>query len=104
MKCPECNTNMKEVKVKIQDADSLATSHQCLKCGHFDFEEDSIKKSIDEIKAKESPLKISQKLIKLSKDRLGIYINKDVMRSLNLSAGKEVFVSVPDKNHLVVEV
>ncbi len=49
MKCPECNTNMKEVKVKIQDADSLAISHQCLKCGHFDFEENSIKKSIDEI-------------------------------------------------------
>ena len=54
---------MKEIKVKIQDADSLATSYQCAKCGYFDFEENSINKAINEIKLKETPLVIKQKII-----------------------------------------
>ncbi len=102
MMCPECKAKMKEVKVKIQDADSLATSYQCSKCSYFDFEDKSINKAIDEIKQKESTLKIKQKIIKLSHDRLGMYINRDVARSLNLKGGEEVYVSVPDKKHLVV--
>ena len=104
MKCPKCNTQMKEVKVKIQDADSPVTSYQCIKCGYFDFEEKSINKAINEIKAKEPTLKIKQKIIKLSHDRLGMYINRDVARSLNLKGGEEVYVSVPDKKRLVVNV
>ena len=95
---------MNEVKVKVQDADSPVTSYQCGKCGYFDFEEKSIKKAINEIKSKEAPLKIKQKIIKLSHDRLGMYINRDVARSLNLKGGEEVYVSVPDKKRLVVDV
>lgn len=93
---------MKEIKVKIQDADSLATSYQCSECGYFDFEEKSIKKVIKEIKEKETPLKIKQKIIKLSHNRLGMYINRDIARSLNLKGGEEVYVSVPDKEHFVI--
>ena len=104
MKCPKCNAQMKEVKVKIQDADSPVTSYQCGKCGYFDFEEKSINKAIDEIKVRESTLKIKQKIIKLSHGRLGMYLNRDVARSLNLKGGEEVYVSVPDKKHLVVNV
>ncbi len=104
MQCPKCNSKMKEVKVKIQDADSLVTSYQCGKCGYFDFEDKSINKAINEIKAKESTLKIKQKIIKLSRGRLGMYINRDVARSLNLKGGEEVYVSIPDKKHLVVNV
>ena len=104
MKCPKCNAQMKEVKVKIQDADSPVISYQCGECGYFDFEEKSINKAINEIKVKEAPLKIKQKIIKLSHDRLGMYINRDVARSLNLRGGEEVYVSVPDKSHLVVNV
>ena len=103
-KCPKCDGKMKEVKVKIQDADSPVTSYQCAKCGYFDFEEKSINKAINEIKMKEMPLAIKQKIIKLSHDRLGMYINRDIARSLNLKGGEEVFVSVPDKKHLVVNV
>jgi len=95
---------MKEVKVKIQNADSPVTSYQCGKCGYFDFEDKSINKAINEIKAKEAPLKIKQKIIKLSHDRLGMYINRDVARSLNLKGGQEVYVSIPDKKHLVVDI
>ena len=104
MKCPKCSAKMKEVKVKVQDADSPVTSYQCPECDYFDFEEKSINKDIDEIKAKESALKIRQKIIKLSHDRLGMYINRDVARSLNLKGGEEVYVSVPDKKHMVVNI
>lgn len=104
MKCPKCDIQIKEVKVKIQDADSPVTSYQCGKCGYFDFEEKSMNKAINEIKLKESPLKIKQKIIKLSHDRLGMYINRDVARSLDLKGGEEVYVSVPDKKHIVVDI
>ncbi len=33
-----------------------------------------------------------------------MYINRDVARSLDLKGGEEVYVSVPDKRHLVVDV
>jgi hypothetical protein len=100
--CSQCSSTMKQVKVKIQDAESPVTSYQCSKCGYFEFEDSSMKKAIAEIKVKEETLQIRQKIIKLSQDRLGMYINRDVARSLNLKGGEEVFVSVPDKNHLVV--
>ncbi|MBI5065784.1 hypothetical protein HZA97_06105 [Candidatus Woesearchaeota archaeon] len=58
MKCQECNNLMKEVKVKIQDADSDVISYQCSKCGNFDFEEASIKKAITEIKVNEESNKL----------------------------------------------
>lgn len=102
MKCPKCKNQMKKIKVKIQDADSLVTSYQCGKCGYFDFEDESINKAIKEIKAKEAPLTIKQKIIKLSQDRLGMYFNRDVARSLKLKAGESVYVSVPDKKHIIV--
>jgi len=104
MNCPKCSARMRKIKVKIQDAESPVTSYQCGKCGYFDFEKKSINKAISEIKAKESPLKIRQKIIKLSHDRLGMYLNRDVVRSLGLKGGEEVYVSVPDKKHILVEV
>lgn len=102
-KCPQCGSLYKEVKVKIQDADSKVTSYQCGKCGYFEFEDKTIKKAIDEIKAKESLLKIRQKIIKLSHNRLGMYINKDIARTLNLKGGEEVYFSVPEKNKILIE-
>ena len=103
IKCPNCSSIMKEIKVKIQDADSLVNSYQCGKCGYFDFEDTSINKAINEIKLKETTLKIKQKVIKLSKDRIGMYFNRDVARSVDLKAGKEIYVSVPDKKHIVLK-
>jgi ribosomal protein S27AE len=51
--CPQCNSKLREIIVEIEDADSPVKSHQCGKCGYFDFEKKSIKKAIDEIKTKE---------------------------------------------------
>ncbi|MEK6932493.1 MAG: hypothetical protein AABW56_01720 [Nanoarchaeota archaeon] len=104
LKCPNCSNLMKEIKVKIQNADSLVTSYQCGKCGYFDFEDFSINKAINEIKLKEqSPLRIKQRVIKLSQGRIGMYFNQDVARSVNLKPGKEVYVSVPDKKHILIK-
>jgi hypothetical protein len=33
-----------------------------------------------------------------------MYINRDVARSLNLRGGEEVYVSVPDKRRMVVDI
>jgi len=87
MKCPKCNSGMKKAMVRIQDAKSPVISHQCIKCGYFDFEEKSINNAIREIKIKEAPLSIKQKIIKLSHGRLGMYLGKDIVRSLNLRGG-----------------
>ncbi|MBI4440275.1 hypothetical protein HY638_04860 [Candidatus Woesearchaeota archaeon] len=104
MNCPKCNSKLKRISVKVQDAESPVISYQCRECGYFDFEGKSINKAVQEIKTKESALRIRQKVIKLSHGRLGMYINKDVARSLNLKGGEEVYVSVPDKKHLLVAV
>ena len=99
MKCPS-----KMQEVKVQDAESLAKSYQCENCGYFDFEDSSIKKVLEEIKEREMTLKLRQKIIKLSHGRLEMYISKDVARSLNLKGGEEVFVSLPDKKHILVNI
>ncbi len=104
MQCPQCSSELKKIKVRIQEADSHVISYQCAKCGYFEFEEKSINKAIEEIKIKEAPLKIKQKIIKLSHDRLGMYINRDIARSLNLKGGEEVYVSMPDKKHIIINV
>ncbi|MFH1637623.1 MAG: hypothetical protein ABIB71_04340 [Candidatus Woesearchaeota archaeon] len=102
MKCPECKNKMKEIAVNIQDADTKVKSYQCSKCGFFDFEKKSMNKAIKEIKLKEQPLTIKQKVIKLSHNRIGMYFNKDVARCLNLKGGEDIYISVPDQNHIVL--
>ncbi len=102
MKCPKCEDNLRKIEVNVAGAKSKAVSYQCLNCDYFEFEPLSSKKVVEELR--EAPLKIKQKIIKLSQDRLGMYINKDVARSLNLKGGEEVYVSVPDKKHLVVDI
>ncbi|MBI5391165.1 hypothetical protein HZB02_06775 [Candidatus Woesearchaeota archaeon] len=94
---------MKSSWITIQDAKSPVLSHQCPKCSYFDFDGKTMEKAISEIKAKETALKMKQKIIKLSHNRLGIYLNKDVARTLHLKGGEEVLISVPDKHKLVVE-
>lgn len=103
MNCPQCHQNLKEIEVRIQDADSPVTSYQCGNCGYFDFEEKSMNRAITEIKTKDAVLKIKQRIIKLSQDRLGIYFNNNVVRSLGIRGGEEVYLSVPDRKHIVVE-
>jgi len=99
MNCPKCGSKLKEAKVKVEGAVKKVTSLQCPKCDYFSFEEKSAKEVIEELK---SPLTIKQKIIKLSQDRLGLYFNKDIIRSLNLKSGEEVYLAIPDKKHILV--
>ena len=104
MKCPNCKSELKKIKVEIEDAETKAISYQCPNCDFFSFEPETTLKIIKEIKAKESPLKIKQKIIKLSKNRLGMYFNKDIIESLKLKSGEEILVSVPDKKKVVLDI
>jgi len=104
MKCPNCKSELKKVKVEIEDAETKVISYQCLKCDYFTFEPETTLKVIRELREKESPLKIKQKIIKLSKNRLGMYFNKDIIESLKLKSGEEILVSVPEKKKLVLDI
>ena|SRR3989344_8544548 len=104
MKCPKCSSTIKKVSVDIEGSYQKAISYQCTKCDYFEFEEKSAAKVVKELKTKETTLKIRQKIIKLSQGRLGMYFNKNVVESLELKAGEEVYVSVPDKDHIVLKV
>lgn len=101
MRCPECNSNLRKVMVGVYGAENKVISYQCSKCDYFAFEPKSSKKIIQELR--ETPLKIKQKIVKISQDRLGIYLNRDVIRSLDLKKGGSIYVSVPDKKHIVLE-
>jgi len=101
MKCPKCDSDLKKIEVKVHGAKSKAVSYQCPDCDYFEFEPISSQKVVQELR--ESPLKIKQKIIKLSQERLGIYFNNNVVRSLNLKKGEEVYLSVPDEKHILLE-
>lgn len=101
MNCPKCNSKLRKVEVKVNGARNKAISYQCGKGDYFEFEPFSSKKVIEELR--ETPLKIKQKVVKLSQDRLGIYFNNNIVRSLNLKKGEEIYLSVPDKKHIVLE-
>lgn len=102
MRCPKCSSVLRKVEVSVHGATRKAVSYQCPKCSYFEFEPESSRKVVEELR--EAPLKIKQKIVKLSQDRLGIYFNSHVARSLNLKKGEEVYVSVPDRKHIVIEV
>lgn len=101
MLCPKCNSVLRKVDVKVYGAKSKAMSYQCTKCDYFEFEQKSSQKVLAELR--DSPLKIKQSIVKLSQDRLGIYFNSHVVRSLQLKKGESVYVSVPDEKHIVLE-
>ena len=102
MKCPKCEKNLRKIIVKVEGAEQKAVSFQCAGCEYVEFDPKSSAKIVQELKLKETPLKIKQKIVKLSGDRLGFYFNQNIVRSLNLKSGEEVLVSIPDNKHIVI--
>ena len=100
MKCPKCKSNLREVKVKVEGAKNRILSYQCTNCDYYEFENNSAEKTIQELR--EQDLKIKQKVIKLSNNRLGMYFNKHIIASLVLKSGEEISVTVPDKKHILI--
>ncbi|MBI4155459.1 hypothetical protein HY498_05240 [Candidatus Woesearchaeota archaeon] len=101
MKCPTCSSELRKTLVKVYGAENQVISYQCIKCDYFEFEKDSSKKVIEELR--ESPLKLKQKIIKLSHNRLGMYFNKNIIESIGLKKGENLLISVPDKKHILIE-
>ena len=102
MKCPRCESKIRKVKVAIEGTRLKAISMQCINCDYFVFDQKSMEKAIADIKSRENPIVIKQKIIKLSKDRLGTYFNKNIISSLGLKPGENVYISVPDKKHIII--
>ncbi len=100
-KCPECQATMRKIEVAVHGAKSKAISYQCSSCDYVEFEPISSQQVLEELR--ETPLKIKQKVIKLSQDRFGIYLNNNVVRSLDLKGGEEIYLSIPDKKHILIE-
>ncbi|NQV08295.1 hypothetical protein HQ529_00415 [Candidatus Woesearchaeota archaeon] len=100
-KCPKCDSVLRKVEVSVEGAKSKVLSYQCRKCDYFEFGSKSSKKVVEELR--ETPLKIKQNIVKLSQDRLGMYFNSHVVRSLGLKKGNHIYVSVPDKKHMILE-
>ena len=59
MKCPQCDSLLKQRKVEVEGARQKALSYQCSnkRCLYTTFERESSKKIIAELKAKELQLK-----------------------------------------------
>lgn len=104
MKCPECKKQMREVEVKVEGAKQLVKSYQCSFCDHVDFDPQTSQKVIAELKALETPLKVKQKIVKLSQGRVGIYFNRHIVDSLDLKPGNQISISVPDKKHILLSI
>ena len=100
MKCPKCKSKIKKVKVSIEDSKTKIWSSQCTKCGYFAFDKEQSSKILNELK--EHPLKIKQKIVKISNNRLGMYFNKHIIESLALKSGEEIYVTVPDRKHILL--
>lgn len=101
MKCPHCMRMLRIVDVAVAGAQHKARSYQCPGCDYFVFEPASSRKVLAELR--DTPLKIRQKIVKLSKDRLGMYFNTHIIESLGLEKGESIYLSVPDKKHILIE-
>lgn len=103
MKCPECKKQMRKILVEVEGAGNKILSYQCKNCGKIEFDKKTGMKVVKELEENEA-LSIQQKLINLSHGRIGTYFNKNIIRSLNLKAGMDIYVTVPDRNHMVIEI
>lgn len=103
-KCPICGSKLERVMVSVDGARSKIESYQCNECDYVDFQKESSDRVIKELREKRLALEMKQKVIKLSQGRLGLYLNKNIIRCLGLKGGENIYVSVPDKKHIVVKI
>lgn len=108
MKCKKCGGRLARFKVDVEDSDLPSEGFECRKCGELLFDEEKSRAVVENLKKKEllrelPVLSIKQKVIKLSKNRLGFYFNKDIARCTNLKGGEPIEVRVLDKKRILVE-
>ena len=95
---------MEEIRVNVQGAGLSAKGWECPKCGDIKFDKESGLKVIEELEKKKlnCPLNMEQKITKLSYNRLGFYFNRDIVRCLDLKPGEKVFLTILDKNNILI--
>lgn len=109
MNCRKCGGKLKKFKVEVEDSDLPSEGFECVKCGELFFDEEKSKAVVANLKRKEllsdlPALSVKQKIVKLSKDRIGFYFNKDIARCADLKPGEEIEVRLLDKKRILVEV
>ena len=95
--CPNCRLELKEAELLIEET----LRYQCPSC-HYSNTEPKITRTAKETAV--SPLQLKQKVTTLSQGRLGMYFNQDLVRSLHLKAGQEIYLAVPDAHTVVIRV
>ncbi len=108
-KCRVCGGELKELEVRVEGSDITSKGWKCKICGHYVFDEEGGRTIVDDLETSEAieklpALNIEQRIIKLSKDRLGMYLPKDVVRCTGIEKGKRVYISVLDKKKLLLTV
>ena len=93
--CPNCHVEAKAAELLIEEA----VRYRCGTCEYSKLEPVASRTATP---PSTSPLQLKQKITTISQGRLGLYLNQDLVRSLGLKAGQEVFVSVPDGQHILV--
>lgn len=109
MKCKKCGGSLKMFNVEVEGSGLHSKGFECTKCGELFFEREKGREIVEDLRQKEflkelPALSIKQKVVKLSKDRLGFYFNKDIVRCVNLKHGEEIQVRLLDKKRILIEV
>lgn len=104
--CPDCGEEMVFVEVAVEDADSKVISYQCPSCGHFEFDQESSRKAVSELKDKhkKSRKEVEERIVKFTDNKLGIYLDAETVKSLNLMPGTKIWLSFPSKKRIVVRI
>lgn len=106
--CKKCKGKLKSFDVEVEDADLPTVGQECAKCGELYFDEIKSRAVVESLRKKEQEVEeppvfgIRQKVIKLSKGRVGLYLSKDVARSTVFKPGKEIELKVLDKKRILV--
>lgn len=109
MKCKKCGGTLERFALEVEDSDLPSEGFECRKCGELFFDERKSKEVVEDLKRKEllnelPALSIKQKVIKLSKNRLGFYFNKDIARCAKLKAGEPIEVRLLNKKKILLEI
>ena len=103
MKCPDCNKELKEVMVVIEDAKSPVKSLQCEECGYVEFDQDDAKEVVEELRLSGFKER-KEEIIELPNDQVGIAVDKDIVKNLHLTPGKSVWISTPSNKRIVIRI
>ncbi len=95
--CPNCQIEIKPAERIIEEA----VRYQCGTCEYSKLEPVISRTATPPILS--SPLQLKQKITTLAQGRLGLYLSQDVVRSLGLKAGQEIYVRVPDGKTVVIK-